>query len=153
MLPQFNRICVIDFEFVADPGERPKPVCLVIHEIKSSKTYKIWLEGQAPSFKPFFPFRGEDLFVAYYSSAEWGCYLALNWLLPVNVVDLFAKFRVLTNGLPGISNSLFGACQRFGINTISTSEKENTRVRILQGSPFTEEEKTEILDYCDSDVL
>ncbi len=40
MLPQFNRICVIDFEFVADPGERPKPVCLVIHEIKSSKHTK-----------------------------------------------------------------------------------------------------------------
>ncbi len=153
MLPQFNRIYVIDFEFLADPGENPKLVCLVTHEIKSGKTYKIWLEGQNPSFKPFFPLREEDFLVAYYSSAEWGCYLELNWLLPVNVVDLFTEFRVLTNGLPGISNSLLGACQRFGINTISTSDKENARLRILQGPPFTEEEKTEILDYCESDVL
>jgi hypothetical protein len=106
MLPQFNRIYVIDFEFFADPGEKPKLVCLVAHEIKSNKTYKIWLEGQTPSYKPFLHFREEDLFVPYYSSAEWGCYLALNWTLPVNVVDLFAEFRVLTNGLPGISNSL-----------------------------------------------
>lgn len=141
MLPQFNRIYVIDFEFLADPGENPKLVCLVTHEIKSGKTYKIWLEGQNPSFKPFFPLREEDFLVAYYSSAEWGCYLELNWLLPVNVVDLFTEFRVLTNGLPGISNSLLGACQRFGINTISTSDKENARLRILQGPPFTEEEK------------
>src|SRR5208283_3885062 len=116
MLPQFNRIHVIDFEFLANPGEKPNPVCLVAHEIKLGKTYKIWLEGQNPSFKLFFPFGEEDLLVGYYSSAEWGCYLALNWTLPVDVVDLFAEFRVLTNGLPGISNSLLGACQRFGIN-------------------------------------
>lgn len=56
MLPPFRKIFVVDFEFVADPGKRPKPVCVVFHEINSGKTQKIWLEGRNPlSFNPPYP--------------------------------------------------------------------------------------------------
>jgi DNA polymerase I len=94
-----------------------------------------------------------DLFIAYYSSAEWGCHLALNWPLPVNVIDLYPEYRLITNGLPGVSKGLLGACQRFGVDTISESEKEAARIRIMQGPPYTDKEKEEILTYCASDVL
>jgi hypothetical protein len=69
----------MDFEFIANPGERPSPVCLVSHEIISGETNRIWLEGKDPlSINSPYSTGEKDLFVAYYSSAEWGCHLALN---------------------------------------------------------------------------
>lgn len=143
----------MDFEFVADPGERPKPVCLVFHEINSGKTKKIWLEGEDPlTLKPPFLLGENNLFVAYYSSAEWGCHLSLGWPLPVNVIDLYPEFRKTTNGIPGVSKSLLGACQYYGVTAIGEIEKEEARDRILQGPPYSEDEKNFILEYCASDV-
>ena len=48
------------------------------------------------------PYRTGDraLFVAYNASAEIGCHLALGWATPKNILDLFAEFRVQTNGKP-----------------------------------------------------
>lgn len=154
MLPPFRKIFVVDFEFVADPGERPKPVCVVSHEIISGETKKIWLEGRDPlSINPPYPLGEDSLFIAYYSSAEWGCHMALGWPLPVNVIDLYAEYRKTTNGLLGVSKSLLGACQHYGIATISELEKESARIRIMQGPLYTEEEKNYIMEYCASDVL
>lgn len=154
MLPQFKRIFVIDFEFLAGPGKRQEPICLVSYEINSGKITKVWLEGKDPlTLKPPYPMDETDLCIAYYSSAEWGCHLALDWPLPVNVIDLYPEFRVLTNGRPGISKGLLGACSLFGVNAISETEKEVARNRILQGPPYTDKEKEEILTYCASDVL
>ena len=36
---------------------------------------------------------------------------------------------------------------------IAESEKKSTRQRIMQGPPYTEEEKSYIMDYCTSDVM
>ena len=154
MLPHFRNIFVVDFEFTVSPGERPLPVCVVFHEINSGRIQKIWLEGRDfASINPPYPMGENDLFIAYYSSAEWGCHLALGWPLPVNVIDLYAEFRKIINGLPGVSKSLLGACQHYGVAAIAESEKESTRIRIMQGSPYTEEEKNYIMEYCASDVL
>ncbi len=46
-----------------------------------------------------------------------------------------------------------GACQQYGIAAIAESEKESARQKILQGPPYTDEEKTYIMDYCASDVM
>lgn len=154
MLSPFNNIFVVDFEFVVNPGEHAQPVCLVFHEINSVETKRIWLEGKHPlTLMPPYPMSETDLFVAYYSPAECGCHLALNWPLPIRLVDLYPEFRLLTNGLPGVSKGLLGACQRFGVNAISESEKKTTISRIMQGPPYTEKEKEEIINYCESDVL
>ena len=102
----------------------------------------VWLEGEnSITLTPPYTIEETDLFVAYYSSAEWSCHLALNWALPVNVIDLYAEFRCMTNGLPGVSKGLLGACQLFGIDAIAESKKEGARQRIILGSPYTEEEK------------
>jgi DNA polymerase I len=152
MLSPFNNIFVVDFEFVVNPGDHAQPVCLVFHEINSAETKWIWLEGKNPlTITPPYPMGETDLFVAYYSSAEWGCHLSLNWPLPAP--DLYPEFRLLTNGLPGVSKGLLGVCQRFGVNAISESEKKTTRTRIMQGPPYTGKEKEEIINYCESDVL
>ena len=73
MLPPFRNIFVVDFEFVADPGERPKPVCVVFHEINSGNTQKIWLEGRDPlSINPPYPMGEDNLFIAYYKFGRVG---------------------------------------------------------------------------------
>lgn len=54
-------------------------------------------------------------FVAYYASAELGCFLSLGWDLPVRILDLFTEFRNFTNGWPTLAgNSLLGALAHFG---------------------------------------
>jgi hypothetical protein len=66
---------------------------------------------------PPFPVGPETLFIAYYASAELGCFRALNWPMPTNVLDLFIEFRNRTNGLTTPAGSgLVGALTYFGID-------------------------------------
>lgn len=95
----------------------------------------------------------DSLFVAYYASAEMGCHLALNWPMPANVLDLYAEFRVETNGmtLPH-GNGLLGALSYYGQPSIDVLEKEAMRALILRPGARTAAERLAILDYCASDV-
>ena len=82
-----------------------------------------------------------------------GCHLALNWPVPVRVLDLFAEFRNHTNGLPTVAgNGLVGALAHFALDSVGAEEKDAMRVLILRGGPWTEAEKKAILGYCESDV-
>lgn len=150
-LDAFSQVWVVDFEFRAIPGERPVPVCLVAREVHSGRHLRLWqheLEGGCPySTGP------ESVVVAYYASAEMGCHLALGWPLPANVIDLYAEFRVETNGrtLP-MSNGLLGALEYFGHSGISALEKEAMRDLVLRGGTYTPSEQEAVLDYCSSDV-
>jgi hypothetical protein len=98
--------------------------------------------------------RGPDsLFVAYYASAEIGCHLALGWPVPERVLDLFTEFRNLTNGIPPANGSgLLGALSHYGLDSIGAVEKDAMRELVLRGGPWTDAERTAILDYCESDV-
>lgn len=148
----FSEIWAADFEFRAAPGECPEPVCLVATELLSGRTLRLWGEEMRTPTAPYST--GPDaLFVAYYASAEMGCHLALGWPLPTNVLDLYAEFRVETNGktLP-MSNGLLGALAYYGENGISALEKDAMRELILRGQDYTHEEQQSILDYCASDV-
>ena len=80
----FREIVLADFEFVSLPGERPRPVCLVAHELRSGRWFHLWQDqfGPAPPYAT-----GRDvLFVAFVASAELGCYRALKWPMPERVV-------------------------------------------------------------------
>ena len=48
--------------------------------------------------------------------------------------------------------SLGGALNFFGLDGLDVAHKKSMRDRILQGPPFTEQEKRDILDYCEDDV-
>lgn len=150
---RFNEIWALDFEFRAPPGEVPEVVCMVAKEIISGQTIRLWGdELNCPS--PPFGIGNDSLILAYYSSAEMGCNLALGWQLPENVIDLYAEFRSLTNGqvLP-CGNGLLGALSYFGLDGIASLEKEAMRELILRGGDYTELERLDILEYCESDVL
>ena len=81
------------------------------------------------------------------------CYKALGWSWPENILDLYAEFRCLTNGQPPFfGNSLLGALKSFGIQICEPVHKDLMRSLALRGGPYTADEKTDLLDYCQSDV-
>jgi hypothetical protein len=97
VLGAFREVVAVDFEFIATPGNRPIPVCAVAHELRSGRSFRIWLDELGPS-PPYA--KGPDvLFMAYYASAELGCYRVLGWPMPERILDLFTEFRARTNGL------------------------------------------------------
>jgi hypothetical protein len=107
----FRHVVVADFEFEfgGHDGNRPRPVCMVAKELRTGQIWRITRGsfGAAPPFST----GPETLFVAFYASAELGCFRALNWKMPERILDLFAEFRNLTNGIraPGEADSLIGA--------------------------------------------
>jgi hypothetical protein len=148
---RFKEVWALDFEFQALPGERPRVVCLVAHNVQNGQRLRLWADelGSKP------PFRTDDeaLFVAYFASAEMGCFKSLSWPMPRMVLDLFCEFRARTNGRPlPAGNALLGAMTYFGLRHIAPEEKQALRDRINAGPPWSEEDKVAILDYCASDV-
>jgi DNA polymerase I len=160
LLP-YRNIVVADFEFefgghasfedAGRSGERPRPVCMVARELRSGKTWRVF-RGEFGAAPPF-PIGTDTLFVAYYASAELGCFRALGWPAPARILDLFTEFRDRTNGLPTPAGSgLIGALVFFGLDHLGASEKDDMRLRILSGGPWSADERGAILDYCASDI-
>ena len=151
MLECFREMVAVDFEFIATAGNRPVPICFVAHELRSGRRFRVWQDqiGRAPPYAT-----GTDvLFVAYYASAELGCYRVLGWSMPERILDLFTEFRARTNGLDTpAGNSLLGALAYFGLDGIGATEKDDMRVLILRGGPWSDAERLAILDYCEGDV-
>ena len=149
MLASFREVVVVDFEFAAIPGERPGPVCLVAHELRSGRRFRVWRDqfGPAPPYAT-----GPDvLFVAYYASAELGCYRALGWPMPERMLDLFTEFRNRTNGLPPPAGAgLLGALTYFGLDAMGATEKKEMQEAIGNGTWRGRFTATEILDYCEA---
>ena len=40
----FREVSLVDFEFCGAPGELVRPVCLVVHEIGSGVTRRLWAD-------------------------------------------------------------------------------------------------------------
>lgn len=152
MLSDFREIVLIDFEFQASVGGQQIPVCCVAHEVHSGRAFRIWQDefGKAPPYA-----NGPDvLTVAYYSSAEWGCYRALGWQMPERVLDLFVEFRNHTNGLlVGAGSGLIGALTYFGLPIMGAVEKKELQEAIGTGTWPGRFTPQEIMDYCEFDVI
>jgi hypothetical protein len=145
-------IWAVDFEFTALPGERQQPVCMVAHELHSGHTIRLWEDqfGDAPPF----PIGPDALFVAYYASAELGCFRTLGWPMPARILDLYAEFRDRTSGLPRPCGAgLLGALAYFGLGDRGATEKHELQQAIGDGTWRGRFEQAEVLDYCAGDVL
>ncbi len=147
----FHEVWAIDFEFIAEPGARPVPVCLVARELDSGRLIRLWADELGP--EPPFPINDATLFVAYYASAEISCFLELGWPIPTRTLDLYTEFRNETNGttLPA-GRGLLGALSYHGIPSITADQKHDDRALVLRGGPWSEQERHRILDYCQTDV-
>jgi len=153
MLAGFREIWAVDFEFTAPAGERPRPICMVARELRSGRLVELWEDDLRRLTVSPLPTGSDTLTVAYYSSAEVGCYLALGWPLPERVLDLYAEFRAQTNGMALVcGRGLLGALAHHGLPAIEAAEKADMRDLAMRGGPWTAEEKRALLDYCETDV-
>ena len=124
----FRKIWCVDFEFRSDLGENPWVVCMVACELNSGRKIQLWRDELLALWKAPFDTGPDAALVAYYSSAELGCFLELGWPLPANVIDLFAEHRVETNGQKLLcGNGLLGALAIRGLVHIDVGEKEAMR--------------------------
>src|SRR5262249_37084575 len=138
------------FEDASRAGERPRPVCMVARDLVGGQTWRLW-RGEFGSAPPF-PIGPDALFVAFYASAELGCFRALGWPMPANVLDLFVEFRDRTNGLQTPAGpGLVGALASFRPDSLGAQEKNGLRALVLRGGPWSPDERIAILDYCQSD--
>jgi DNA polymerase-1 len=148
----FREVWVVDFEFTAHPGEHQIPICMVARELCSGRTIRLGQEQFGPA--PPFPIDAGALFVAYYASAELGCFRTLGWPMPARILDLYAEFRDHTSGLnPPHGAGLLGALTYFGLDGIGAHEKSEMRALAMRGGPFTEAESAGLLEYGESDTL
>lgn len=152
-LARFDEVWAVDFEFIVEPGERPVPICCVARELRSGREVRKWGAELGPPLE----IKATGIMVAYYASAEIGCFLALGWPLPANVLDLFTEFRVLVNGRERIVGangaSLLATLEFFGLSALDPDVKLGWRSRIIAGPPYDDQDRDGILEYCHSDVI
>lgn len=149
----YREIWAVDFEFTSPDGEQPRPVCMVALELRSGRCIRMWRDQLGASPGAPFDTSSDSLFVAYFASAEIGCFLALGWSLPERILDLFTEFRTMTNGTDVIAgNGLIGALTHFGLPALAAAEKDEMRELIISGGRWSPEQKEAILDYCETDV-
>src|SRR5271166_3259394 len=146
---RFRAIWVVDYEFAYLPTGKPDVICLAAKELHTGRSIALWRDEIGPT-SPYDI--GDDAVVVFYSGseAELACHLALDWPLPVNVVDLMVEYRMAINGHGGEQQlSMLAACARFGLPArISPAEKDRARARILRG----EADRDWTIDYCRTDI-
>ena len=129
---------------------------VVVHLLKSGTTLRLWEDQLGPV--PPYPTGPDVLFVAYNVVAEVGCHLALGWPVPQRVLDLYTEYLARINafrpkGTEPPEAKLISALSSFGLDTIGAEEKREMIDLILTGGPWTAQQRNDILDYCQSDVL
>ena len=161
----FREIWVVDTEFYPGAGkanggrdgDAVTPLCVVAHEMRSGRTVSLWQD----ELGPFPPYRldADALVIGYMISAEFGTHIALGWGEPACALDPYVEFRHFVNdgrvksgdrekGFFGIGGALRYFCE----DEIDVTHKTDMRDRILEGPPFTHQERLDILDYCEDDV-
>ena len=146
----FAHVWAIDFEFREKDGSLPEPVCCCALDLLSGRQLRLW--GSEMRICPF-DTGPQSLFVAFYASAEIGCFLALDWSVPELILDLYPEFEIVVNGhRPVAGRGLLGAMAHYGLPHMSPQRKETMRNRVQAGPPYTDTDREEILDYCMEDV-
>jgi hypothetical protein len=133
-------------------GDQLTPLCLTAIELRSGRIVQRWQD----ELGPFPPYRidAQALFVSYLLTAEFGVHRALGWGQPAAAVDAYVEFRRLTNDAriksgdrPSGFYSLAGALRWFGEEELDIAHKREMRDRILEGPPFSSDDRRIILQY------
>jgi DNA polymerase I len=150
----FREVWCCDCEFSAPDGERPAVRGLAAREYHTGRAARVWLDGTPAPPRPPFDTGPDALFVAYFASAELGCFLALGWPLPAHVLDLYVEFKRMICGRDGEPGkpSLVYALDRLGLDSLDATEKQGMRDLAVRGSPYSDAERQALLDYCAADA-
>jgi len=149
----FKVVNAIDFEYFGNPGDPPTPVAMALDTGSAEGSSTYWKEEIEALKSPPFNVSEEALVLTFYGPAELGCFKALGWSPPHNVIDLYAEFRRITNGLYLPEGAgLIGALKYYGLDHLLPTDKEEMRQLILSGGPWSADEVHSIKEYCAQDT-
>jgi len=149
----YRAIYVVDTEYFGEAGDIITPVCLVVRDLVSGTVQGFWQDELLTMHRAPFDTGPEALFVSFFAPAELGFFKALGWPMPERIFDCYAEFRCETNGqILSHGKSLLGAMLFFGLETIEAEAKKDMRSLILSGGPWDDNQKSEIINYCITDV-
>ena len=152
MMLEFGEIWCVDFEFATDPSGLPVPVCMVAREYRSGQLIRLFGDEMNICEAPF-DTGPNSVFVAYFASAELGCFLRLGWSLPQRILDLYVEFRNSRSGLSVSAGfGLLGALTHYGLDPMAAAGKDEMRELAMRGFPYSNNERDALLDYCQEDV-
>jgi hypothetical protein len=161
----FEEVWVMDSEYYPGSGTHNggrdgdpiTPLCLGALEMRSGRYVEQW-QGEFGLSPPYRTDPGA-LFTSYMTSADFGFHIALGWPQPARSLDPYVEFRHHTNDGTVKSGDrekgfygLAGALRFFGEDGIDTARKDEMRDRIVEGPPFSADERTLIQRYCKDDV-
>ena len=153
---RFTAVWNVDFEYRQpdDNSERPWPLCMVAREFYTRQELRLWRDDLLTLRAAPFDTGEHSLVVAYAVAAEASCFLALDWPLPANVLDLYAEHLLDINGLglPREAYTLIGAMARHRLPVMSATHKEAMRGKIIDQDHWSPDDVAEILAYCADDV-
>lgn len=162
----FREIWCVDTEFYPGAGfanggvngDPVTPLCLVAYEMRSGRLIRQWQDELGP-FAPY-PLGNEALIAGYMLAAEFGFHTAKSWGEPACALDLYVEFRHIVNDGSVKSGdrekgfySIDGALRYFCEDGLHYAHnKDESRDRILQGPPFSRQERRNILGYNEDDT-
>lgn len=146
----------VDYEYIPQEDGGLDIVCGVAKNLFTGETHRRWRDEMGCA--PFFECGANAVLVAHNAQAEMEAHLALGWPFPNNVICTFAEHMLDTNGADvpvpyNARGSLLAALKCNNIAVRQDLEKRSTVERILQGPPYSAEEKSFILEYCEQDVI
>jgi DNA polymerase I len=129
-------------------GDPITPLCRVAIDLRSGRIVRQWQD----ELGPFSPYRRDTLMTSYSLPAEFGLHLQKGWHEPAHAIDALVEFRHHTNDGVSRGRALGDALRFFGLDSLDLAHKTKTRDRILEGPPFTAQERAEIISYCEDDA-
>lgn len=158
----FDQVVVVDFEFEADAGELPQPLCMVAYVLNENlqhvRTIHLW-RGEFGSAPPF-DIGPNTLVVGYSLWAEMTCFKVLGWPFPVHLFDQHTAYLAASNVLlPSDPDEvrqrprkrLSDACRAYGLEGWERLDKEEIAKAIGEGR-WREYGRDAVTQYCDEDV-
>ena len=142
-----------DFEFVCEKSGIPTPHTLCAIELNTGKIHKYGPEELAQLSGP--PFPHNQTLIAFAADAELSCYLALGWLMPINVIDLRIEhmmFDLNTSVVDHLGANLEKALAYYGMSHAVENKSEMQKLAGL-GPPQTPEAVEAMKLYCYEDCV
>ncbi|MDP6590253.1 MAG: DNA polymerase [Alphaproteobacteria bacterium] len=151
-LERFRTIWVIDFEFGQNNDRLPDVRCMTARELRSGERAAFWEDALLEMPEAPFGLGEGALVVVFYGLAEISCFARLGWPYPANLVDLHAECRCRWNGIPLEGSGLVDFAKHIGVTAPGEEHKDYMRRLALRGGSYSEEEKQDLLAYCEEDV-
>lgn len=147
------RIVVVDTEFQSDISGTycTKALCAVYKDLSTGQVIKIWDHEENNLAQHHFDFE-TTLFVCHYATAEVGYFLKQLMGRPPNIFDTYTEYAKLYKNRRRLSLRAAAIAYAYP-NPISQEEKDRFRDMCINQNTWTQEEKNQILNYCEGDVL